>query len=816
MTISLVPAQQREARRTAVLWVAAVGASLLAAAAALFVAVRWNDIPPVGKLAVIVSVTAIFLVAGESLRKTLPTTGNVLFHLGALLIPVDVGALNLRLGLTWQELLLVEGVVCTLLFGALAYLGRSKLLTAASALGVVATAFGIGATTAVPAPVALAVAAVAFSVVRPRARIAQAWAAAAGLMPILVLALHAGDAAPSALLDLGLGAAVDPTFAIVTAVPSAFVLGRAAHVMKDLTLAGLAFATVAANGATAWMSSALPQDADVLGPAAAFVVVQVAAIAVVRDPFWGRLGRWVANGAEIVAAIVTANLVSVVATAPFVEDGGFLGSGGPDPQRALGGAFVILALGWVVSMLRHHLEGDDATLWRLGAIATCISAVAGVQTATASASATAIVMAVAAAGLVAARHPLTDAFAAAALFYAPITAHAHPLTAVLCGVAGAAVLAVAARLAAGERASLRPAWLTIVAVSKLAIASAFAGELIDVHLTPLMFVLGSLGVAAFLDGADRRASFVARIASLGALYVGLLGGWTPAEKLLIAVPLLVLLVVDAVRTSDKRIAYLAIAPLQFVVAHVALASGLDVTDMGFVLCVGGVVWAGLSQVVGREWGRPFEVATVSGLGLGLMFSSGDAVTFGASLFVAGAVILAGALLRGSVGLAHAGGVAMVLGVWTELGAFDVMVLEAYAAPVALHLFVAGLVERSRRKASSWAAYAPAIAILGGSALIERMTGGTGWHAIIAGALGVVAVVAGGSRRLAGPIVTGTAMLGAITIYESLAVAATIPTWAWLAAAGSALVTAAVVLERTDTSPLEAGRRVVDVLSTNFE
>ena len=113
-------------------------------------------------------------------------------------------------------------------------------------------------------------------------------------------------------------------------------------------------------------------------------------------------------------------------------------------------------------------------------------------------------------------------------------------------------------------------------------------------------------------------------------------------------------------------------------------------------------------------------------------------------------------------------------------------------------------------------YAPAIAILGGSALLERMTGGSGWHAVIAGAVGVIAVVAGGARRLAGPIVTGTAVLAVITIYESLGVAATIPTWAWLAVAGSALVSTAVALERTDTSPIEAGRRVVDVLSTSFE
>jgi hypothetical protein len=814
VTISLIPPEQREGRRTAVVWVAAVGASLLAAAAALFVAVRWNDIPPVGKLSVIVCVTAVFLVTGETLRKTLPATGNVLFHLGALLIPVDVGALNLRLGLSWQELLLVEGIVCALLFGGLAYIGKSKVLLGASALGVVATAFGIGATTPVPAPVVLAVAALAFSFVRPRSRVAEAWAFAAGLMPILVLALGAGAAMPQALLDLGLGAADEPVFAITTGLLAAFVLGRAAHLRKDIGLAGLAFAALVSNGATAWFSSALPSEADVVGPAAAFVVLQLVALAVVRDAFWGRIGRSIANGAEIFAAIVSAQLVAFVATAPFVEEG-FLSAGGSEPNRALGGAFVILALGWVVSMMRHVVQRDDAMLWRLGAIAASVSVIAGVQAGTASAIAIAVVMVIAAAGLVAVRHPLTDASAALALFYAPLVAHDHSLAAVLCGVVGAAVLTAAARLAATSGRTLRPTWLVIVAVSKLAMASAFAGSLIDTRLTPLMFVFGCLIVAAVLDTADRRAAFVARIGSVGVLFTQFVGG-TPEDKLLTVVPLFVLLVVDAVRLSDRRIAYAAIAPLQFVVLNIAAASGLGIADTGFVLCVAGVVWAGLSMVVPDEWRRPFEVATGAGLVGGVLLSSVDAVTFGATMFVAGAVVLAGGILHRSVTLAHAGGVAMIIGAWTELGAFHVSELEAYAAPVALHLLVAGLYERSQQRVSSWATYAPAIVILGGSALIERMTGGSGWHAVVAGSVGVLAVVAGGSRRLAGPIVTGTAALAVITIYESLAVAATIPTWAWLAVAGSALVSTAVILERTDTSPIEAGRRVVDVLSTSFE
>ncbi len=40
--------------------------------------------------------------------------------------------------------------------------------------------------------------------------------------------------------------------------------------------------------------------------------------------------------------------------------------------------------------------------------------------------------------------------------------------------------------------------------------------------------------------------------------------------------------------------------------------------------------------------------------------------------------------------------------------------------------------------------------------------------------------------------------------------------AWLAAGGIVLIGAAVAMERNDVSPIEAGRRVVDVIGTNFD
>jgi hypothetical protein len=114
------------------------------------------------------------------------------------------------------------------------------------------------------------------------------------------------------------------------------------------------------------------------------------------------------------------------------------------------------------------------------------------------------------------------------------------------------------------------------------------------------------------------------------------------------------------------------------------------------------------------------------------------------------------------------------------------------------------------------AHAPAIALLGGAALAERLGGGGAAHALLAGAVGVAAVAAGGTWRLAGPLVVGTALLVAVTAHESLAQLASIPTWAWLAAGGSGLLSLGIILERTGATPVEAGRRLVDVIGDRFD
>ena len=87
--------------------------------------------------------------------------------------------------------------------------------------------------------------------------------------------------------------------------------------------------------------------------------------------------------------------------------------------------------------------------------------------------------------------------------------------------------------------------------------------------------------------------------------------------------------------------------------------------------------------------------------------------------------------------------------------------------------------------------------------------------VVGGAVGVLAVAAGGHRKLAAPLFLGTGLLVVLVGYETLAITAALPTWTWLAAGGTVLLAAGVAMERRDLGPIETGKRLVDVVDEKF-
>jgi hypothetical protein len=167
---------------------------------------------------------------------------------------------------------------------------------------------------------------------------------------------------------------------------------------------------------------------------------------------------------------------------------------------------------------------------------------------------------------------------------------------------------------------------------------------------------------------------------------------------------------------------------------------------------------------------------------------GDAAELRAwTTVAAGAAVVAVGVRSRQLVVAHLGGVVMVLGTWwllslAEVAATDLWVLAGRAPAVDRR----GVTRRARGT-SSWLVDVPPLLLVAVPALAERLAGGPGWHTLLAGGLAVVAVAAGGARRLGGPLIVGSLLVAAVVLVETLAIVASVPTWAWLALGGALLL-----------------------------
>ena len=808
---------------------AATGAFLLLAGAAVFVAVQWDRLSENAKLAVVLGLTAAVLAGGRRLRRTLPATGDVLFHLGAFLMPVDLAGIGLSSGVAWRPLVVAEGVLGVVALGGLGLLTGSAVLVWAGILSMVVLAAGIAAVSPVPAAAVLAGVALAVELTRRSGALgddrrpelaAAVWATVAGLAPVVA-------AAVTLLLPVGRGTLAElgfttPGAAAVAGVLAAAVLARQAHLGQELTRAFLALAAVAVGITSSLVTADLPSSAVAVAVAAAFVVTELAALVLRRDPFWHRPLGVVAELAEIGGQAVAIATGLFLLTVPGVD---------LDPSPTTAAALALAAVAWLAADIRRD-RGTPRPLglalvrggcWPAATIPFALSTAGAVALGTGSALATAGALVAIAAALLAARRPLSTLVAATFVPWAVVTSMTHPAAGTAIGLAGAVVLALAAvdRSRTDDfepAASVLALLVTGTALAAVAVAVPDVGLAAGVTAAVAACWLLSL----LLDFGGPRLGDVARLALL--LPVATSFAVAPEEALPAAIGAVLLYAVDAVRLDRPDVALGAAVAVQAVTAHLARANGLDLGQTGLALCVGAVVWSGLAAVVDGRWRLPFLAAAGAGLALGLATAGAadDPGPFCTALLVTGSLGIGAGLATGRPWLAHLGAAAGTAGIFGHLALAGVDASEPYVLPVAAQMLAWGWQARrgdgqppAQPKVSSWLTYAPPVVLLGGTALAERMTAGPGWHALVAGAVGLVAVVAGGWGRTAGPLVMGTAILVTLTVHESLGTLATVPTWAWLATGGTILLAVGIALERTDTSPVEAGRRVVDVLAENF-
>lgn len=847
------PARPPASRAPLAAWVAGLGALLLLAAAATFLAVSWEALGATARIAIVAGLTASAVVGGDRLRRTLPVVGSVVFHLGALLLPVDALGLVLQLGgpvwLRW----VAAGATAIVALPLLAVAGRAPVLAGLSLAGVPVLATGL-ALAGGPGPAIVV--------------------ALAGL----VLLPLAGRTVPSALAPVAtLGSVVLPVAAVA--------LGLAAELLAALSASGVSAAAAEAGWVAGWqvravvavlvvttlavrarrgetwlvavaiatavlallhlvLPEATPRAVRLWTPAFVWLALEAAASAVRRREPAGTGLRAATLVAELVAAPVVLFTVSVV-LAPTVR--------GWQPDTVLAGVLAIAAGAWLLAALR--LERDRRTddldvpagmlqvllvvaAWHVVAVPVLLGA--GTEVVVVTAGVLALLPALLRSLRRRADLPfgllVGDLLAASALLLAAaVPADGERIAVLVAVLAPVALLpllhTVAARV--GRTPQLVTggfAALLVVAVGELS-SVGFRAAGLPVGLTALVVGATAIAVAQvvapvrLIAGAARLLAVVAAVTSTLPIGLGRAEGWVGAADdlpLVVAlqldtgalIPVLVLgilLALDAVADRGPLAsAGVALVTLRAVTA-VALAAGVELAVVGAALLAVGITAATLAALAGRGLADPATSAgSAVGIGaipVGWVLLGGEALLRASALLGAGVLLLLAGLAARRLTLAHTGAAVATLGSWSLLVELDVTALDLWLLPVAVQVLLAGVSAQRSGPTSSWVAEAPAVALVGVPAVLERLTGGPGWHGLLAGAVGVVAVVAGGRLARRGPLVVGVVVTVAIVAVETLAVVASLPTWAWLTLGGVVLLLAAASIERLGQTPKEAARRV---------
>ncbi|NGM13763.1 hypothetical protein ENC19_14350 [Verrucosispora sp. CWR15] len=150
------------------------------------------------------------------------------------------------------------------------------------------------------------------------------------------------------------------------------------------------------------------------------------------------------------------------------------------------------------------------------------------------------------------------------------------------------------------------------------------------------------------------------------------------------------------------------------------------------------------------------------------------------------------------GFAGIGGGSELLAVWLLLAAGGVSVLEAYTVPLAAVALGAGAVGlRTRPGLNSWLALGPGLAalLLPSLTVVLFGTDPDPWRRLLLGVVALAATLLGAVRRWQAPVLLGAGTLALLALYELVRSWDLLPRWAFLAAAGLALIGLATTYER---------------------
>jgi hypothetical protein len=821
-----------EARASAATWLASLGALLLLAAAGTFLAVSWDALSLTARIAVVAAGTGAAIVGGLRLRRVLPAVGAVVFHLGALLVPVDALGLALQLDASPAGRWLAVGATGVVVLPLLAVAGRSRVLAwcAAGAVPILATGLALAGVVTAPVGVAAAALLVAVAATRAPDGIERLVASLAVLLASIAVHAQLGIAAVDAWPGSG---GVVATLARAGWVPAVWTTGAVSGL-----LAVSALVLVASRLRSVRLAVL------VVVPTVGLLLQLATAIAR-PDSLWAQPLRFVAGGVEVVA------IPHALATAGSLLDP----FGGIAVDLEYAASLALTALLWGagsvrrVTAARRGVPAVEPLAPVLAGVAATVLAAASVTAGGDDIGALVVLLGAAIATLLwtelvpSSGVRVSTAAAAATVGavlggMATLLGDGHGL--VLVASAGSAAvlgLHLWSALGAARQAAVALTWvLAPVAVLTLLLGTVLApmGRGFDAA-TQVVLLLSLAALAHAIDRVPAAADSVRGVVAL----VGLLAIWsygpTPVfatggnasgadavanlalvPPALVPAALALALLVAAVATTRRPWlgAFAAVVSLRVVIAA-GLAVGFTVTAVAVVL-VALVVVAAMAAVLTPRWRATTTTFAAVGAPLAWVLVGDARLARAVLLLAAGAVLVLAGVLRRQPVVGNLGAVVATLGTWDLLGAADVTAVDVWLLPVAVHLWVvADRARRGGRLTSSWSVDVPPLLLVVVPAVLERLAGGPGWHAVLAGAVAVAAVVLGGAARYAGPLVVGTVALLTVVLVETFAVVTAVPTWVWLAIGGAVLLGAAALVERTGGRPVRAARQLATVVGERF-
>lgn len=810
------------------MWLGGTGALLLVVAAAVLVALRWDDIAAWAKIAGLVTVNAGVLLAAARLRAPLPATARALDHLGALLVPISVAAITIQVALPWEWSLLLTSAIG----GVGAWVLRRSdepLLGGLAMAAAVPTAGAVGAITGLPSGAILATAALGMAWLAPRRLgaawvAAVSWAAVAGSVAFVAMIDDPVIRTSTLLQDLGIGPSTHWLGHVLTGVIATAALAILATRDEDEAL-GVSSIVLGLAGIAGAFANGQGEDFAMVTTAMALAVAfQLVALFVRERRPWATLFHRVASISEAGLAL---GLVALLPVAfGFVDPN-------PAPAGHVASSAALAALAWLVADHRRRTPDCQSFAMALllggGWWPATVGASAGILMAAAALADTgtpvAVVGAVLAVVLVVSGRPGSHGAAVGAGWTAIVNSSGGVTSIAIMGVVASALAA-----AASMRSRNRPVSVESLALLGAALL-AWSGGAVEVanatgwnDLGWLAWVVGAAVLTVLAerftdDPVTIGVGLFGRLA-LVAPFVATLFGFGEDAQLPALALASGLTGLDVMRSGDERLGHpLAVSAPALAVVAFGMA-GFSAGEAGISLAVLGAAGAGaivaLNQV-SNGWRNVLAGVTAALAATALILVAPMPTHLSTVLMILGGATMVLAIDGPRRDLFFGGAATTVVGMWLRLLLEGVDWAEAYVAPVALLLVLVGAAPRRDGAAPipSWMTSGAAVALLGGVATIERISGGPGEHALIAGAVAVVAILVGAQQRLLGPLVTGTALIVVVAGHESLAYTASVPTWAWLASAGTVLLGAGITIERTATSPLETGRRALAVIRDTY-